>query len=319
MKECSSDGDKPSRRQESVATGKYSYQSVSQQKFGSGRGLTSKHCHRITYTATSHNCTSAVEANEPTGTNKAAAANFLYIPRSKQEDRSYCRTLYSRSSIMTAPSAIENGSSARDGYSSLATWIAHDPDNESYVFRKFGRLSARNLLNLQSQLLDLERRIDTWDDEARRSQDFDLRQSMRRWETFEKFAKDPRRPEYQKAKLDQELKEKIQEYRSSPSKGCTGTRLTCMQKKHSSCKRRSATSSDRVIASSTFFARSFRHLIPSSLGEREDYWMINKTWSHSGLHPTRIPSHVSSVITGRFVEQLSQILATLHSISLRLM
>ena len=113
---------------------------------------------------------------------------------------------------MAAASITEKGPPARDGYPSLATWIAHDPDSESYVFRKFDRLSARNLLNLQSQLIDLERRIDRWDDEARRSQDFDLRLSMRRWETFEELAQDPQRPEHQRAKLDTALKEKLREY-----------------------------------------------------------------------------------------------------------
>jgi hypothetical protein len=44
----------------------------------------------------------------------------------------------------------------RSGYLSLAAWIAHDPDNETYVFRKFDRLSARNLLNLQNELIALE-------------------------------------------------------------------------------------------------------------------------------------------------------------------
>jgi hypothetical protein len=113
---------------------------------------------------------------------------------------------------MLTHAVTEQGPPSRDGYSSLATWIAHDPDSESYLFRKFDRLSARNLLNLQTQLIDLERRIDLWDEEARRSHDFDLRQSMRRWETFEELAKDPQRPEYERTKLDLALEKKIREY-----------------------------------------------------------------------------------------------------------
>jgi hypothetical protein len=115
---------------------------------------------------------------------------------------------------MATQSTAEKGAPSRDGYPSLAGWIAHDPDSESYVFRKFDRLSARNLLNLQSHLIDLERRIDLWDEEARSSQDFDLRLSMRRWETFSERAQDPQRPEYRRAELDNELKVKIREYRS---------------------------------------------------------------------------------------------------------
>ncbi|RYP21279.1 hypothetical protein DL765_002328 [Monosporascus sp. GIB2] len=55
----------------------------------------------------------------------------------------------------------------RDGYPALAAWIGKDPDNETFVFRKFDRLSARNLLHLQCQLIQLEDEIDELDDEAR--------------------------------------------------------------------------------------------------------------------------------------------------------
>ncbi|KAF2242886.1 hypothetical protein BU26DRAFT_534434 [Trematosphaeria pertusa] len=117
---------------------------------------------------------------------------------------------------MNGSSTVEKGPPFRDGYPSLAAWIARDPDSESYVFRKFDRLSARNLLNLQSHLIELERRIEDWDDDARRSQNFDVRQSLRRWETFEELAKDAQRPEHariqEKMKLEAELREKIREY-----------------------------------------------------------------------------------------------------------
>ena len=102
----------------------------------------------------------------------------------------------------------------RDGYPSLAAWIAHDPDSESYVFRRFDRLSARNLLYMQSGLIELERRIDEWDNMAWRSQNSHLPLSMRRWEKFEELARDPQQPEYVRIKerqdLDASLKKKIQ-------------------------------------------------------------------------------------------------------------
>ena len=96
----------------------------------------------------------------------------------------------------------EKGHPQRYGYPSLAALIAHDADSELHVFRKFNRLSARNLLNMQSRLIELERRLDDWDEAAKRSQDFDLRQSLRRWETFEEKAQDPQRPENERWKLD---------------------------------------------------------------------------------------------------------------------
>lgn len=118
---------------------------------------------------------------------------------------------------MNRSSDTEKGPPGRDGYPSLAAWIAHDPDSESYVFRKFNRLSARNLLNMQSDLIELERRIDDWDNTARLRQNSHLPTSMRRWETFKELAQDPQRPEYAQIKgrlgLEAELKARIREYR----------------------------------------------------------------------------------------------------------
>lgn len=106
----------------------------------------------------------------------------------------------------------ENGIQ-RDGYPSLAAWIAHDPDNESYVFRKFDRLSARNLLNLQSQLISLESKLDMLDRTMRSSRDPDVLVSLARWETYEERAKDPNTLEHKRMELETELKEKLKEYR----------------------------------------------------------------------------------------------------------
>lgn len=101
----------------------------------------------------------------------------------------------------------------RDGYPALAAWIGRDPDNETFVFRKFDRLSARNLLHLQCQLIQLEDELDKLDDKARKSSDLDTRQASRRWEKLKELAADPSRPE--KARLDKadELAVKIKEYR----------------------------------------------------------------------------------------------------------
>jgi len=101
----------------------------------------------------------------------------------------------------------------RDGYPTLAAWIGRDPDNETFVFRKFDRLSARNLLHLQCQLIQLEDEIDKLDEEARKSSDLNARQASRRWETLKELATDPARSE--KARLDKadELAVKIKEYR----------------------------------------------------------------------------------------------------------
>lgn len=101
----------------------------------------------------------------------------------------------------------------RDGYPALAAWVGRDLDNETFVFRKFNQLSARNLLHLQCQLIQLEHEINELNDDARRSSDLDARQALRRWEKLKELATDPARPE--KVRLDKadELAVKIKEYR----------------------------------------------------------------------------------------------------------
>ncbi|KAH7395134.1 hypothetical protein DE146DRAFT_697131 [Phaeosphaeria sp. MPI-PUGE-AT-0046c] len=72
----------------------------------------------------------------------------------------------------------------RDGYPALASWIARDPDHETFIFKKFQTLAARNILHLQAQLLALQHEINGLDEELRTSTDLEARQSLRRWETF---------------------------------------------------------------------------------------------------------------------------------------
>jgi hypothetical protein len=101
----------------------------------------------------------------------------------------------------------------RDGYPSLAACIAHDPDNKSYVFRKFDRLSVRNPLNLQSQLISLKSKINRLDNIIRNSGHPDILVLLAGWETYEERTKDLSNLEYKKLKLEIYLKEKIKEYR----------------------------------------------------------------------------------------------------------
>jgi hypothetical protein len=45
------------------------------------------------------------------------------------------------------------------GFAALSSWIVSDRDQELLVFRKFGEISARNLLYLQCELLSIEGRL----------------------------------------------------------------------------------------------------------------------------------------------------------------
>jgi hypothetical protein len=65
------------------------------------------------------------------------------------------------------------------GYPRLAAFIANDEDKSTTIFRRFQRLSARNLLYLESELADLEEEQSRLDEESR--YDDALKASMRSW------------------------------------------------------------------------------------------------------------------------------------------
>ncbi|KAI9686991.1 MAG: hypothetical protein M1822_002744 [Bathelium mastoideum] len=100
----------------------------------------------------------------------------------------------------------------RAGYPSLAAWIARDPDHEAFVFRRFDRLAARNLLHLQSRLITVELEIDQLDEEARLNSDYEARQSSRRWETLVRRAEEGKELEKKRLAKGEELEARIREY-----------------------------------------------------------------------------------------------------------
>lgn len=108
---------------------------------------------------------------------------------------------------------VESGS-YNDGYPALAQWIAQDPDNETLIFRKFDSLGARNLLYMQAELFDVEKRVRDFEKQILGSRDMDLQISMRRWETLVENADSLRpRPEQELMLLVKEMRLKTKEYR----------------------------------------------------------------------------------------------------------
>lgn len=105
------------------------------------------------------------------------------------------------------------------GYGPAAALIAIDPDNETFIFRKFDKLGARNLLYLQSELLLLEDRLEEMDGKLLQSHNMKLRQSEGRFEAFMELLHSDnemeRRPAQERMALILELRAKIQEYRES--------------------------------------------------------------------------------------------------------
>ena len=87
--------------------------------------------------------------------------------------------------------------------------MASDWDGTATIFKRFGRLAARNLLALQSELAELEFRLDNYDHEDKRSQA--TMQSLRNWQDYKARAKkDPER-----MKLLSEIKTTMREYSMS--------------------------------------------------------------------------------------------------------
>ncbi|KAF2691180.1 hypothetical protein K458DRAFT_455504, partial [Lentithecium fluviatile CBS 122367] len=71
---------------------------------------------------------------------------------------------------------------------------------------------SHHILHLQSKLIAIEHEIDQLDEQARDSNDFEERQSSRRWETMMMHARDPGRPEKMRVEKLDELKGLLREY-----------------------------------------------------------------------------------------------------------
>lgn len=97
----------------------------------------------------------------------------------------------------------------RDGYPALAAWMSCDLDDETFIFRRFSNLSARNLLHLQAQLVGLEQEI--FDADAIARQGGALVSSMR-WETMMRFSNDKDRPEHKRVQDLDRLKNLLKDY-----------------------------------------------------------------------------------------------------------
>ncbi|KAF4890878.1 hypothetical protein CGCFRS4_v008555 [Colletotrichum fructicola] len=61
------------------------------------------------------------------------------------------------------------------GYLAAASWLARGIDNETLIFRKFDTLSAANLLYMQSEILELEKRLEHIQLNTAQSDDMDLK------------------------------------------------------------------------------------------------------------------------------------------------
>ncbi|KAH9908518.1 hypothetical protein F4778DRAFT_350218 [Xylariomycetidae sp. FL2044] len=98
------------------------------------------------------------------------------------------------------------------GYLSAASWLARDPDNETFIFRKFDRLAALNLLYMQSEILELEKRLSDQHLDVARGHDMDLKDAASTWETLTSQFRSGRPDAGERMKLILELREKLKTY-----------------------------------------------------------------------------------------------------------
>jgi hypothetical protein len=102
------------------------------------------------------------------------------------------------------------------GYPSLAAFIASDPDHSTSIYRRFDRLSARNILYLQAELSILEKKQDELDKEDLNSDEIDSKDKARNWEALLARAEagsDDAAEE--RVKVVKAIRDKIKEYSES--------------------------------------------------------------------------------------------------------
>ncbi|KAF5586666.1 uncharacterized protein FSUBG_12053 [Fusarium subglutinans] len=98
------------------------------------------------------------------------------------------------------------------GFAALSSWIVSDRDQELLVFRKFGEISARNLLYLQCELLSIEGRLKAWDKHVEGSNDTALEQAAETWEMMHEQAEAGKPEAKEMLELVNQLRVKIKEY-----------------------------------------------------------------------------------------------------------
>jgi hypothetical protein len=99
-----------------------------------------------------------------------------------------------------------------NGFPSAAAFIASDPDHSFSIYNAFHRLSSRNLLYLEAEILELQKQQDDLDFRDSR-RDPDVQQCFRSW-TKLRASEDP--DQVKRMELIEKIREKLKEYRKSP-------------------------------------------------------------------------------------------------------
>jgi hypothetical protein len=114
-----------------------------------------------------------------------------------------------------------------DGFPLVADKIASDADKTTTIYRRFDRLTARNLLLLQAELAELETLQNRYDAEDLKKRDQVTIECHRNWVEFEKYSSatenngQPTWPDQrEKMRLVMKIQEKLKEYRKYQRHPC---------------------------------------------------------------------------------------------------
>lgn len=105
---------------------------------------------------------------------------------------------------------------SKEGFAAVSSWVATDPDNETFVYRKFDDLAARNLLYLQSELLCLEKELHVLDREDAEGEDMEAKDAARTWETLVRQSDAGLESARKRMDLIRGIRAKLKEYRELP-------------------------------------------------------------------------------------------------------
>ena len=97
------------------------------------------------------------------------------------------------------------------GFPSLADFIASDADHSSVIFKCFDHLSARSLLYLQSELVELQAEQDALDREDFKAS-MDEKSILRDWKEFRDRAKAASKRDIERMELAKKIRQTLKRY-----------------------------------------------------------------------------------------------------------
>jgi hypothetical protein len=100
------------------------------------------------------------------------------------------------------------------GFAAVADFVASDADQQLFVFRKFNKMAARNLLEMQNELQFLEQRQEELDREVELSGDEILCKAMRNYDEFKENL-DSHPGLQERRKLQEQVEQQMHKYRKS--------------------------------------------------------------------------------------------------------